>query len=342
MKAASYPLQGERSAVSQNEEDIMFTNILSSLLFIIFVTTGAFAQSYPTKPVRLIVPFPPGGSVDTVARVVGQKLSAALGQQFIVENRSGASGNIGTDYVAKVAPDGYTLLMSSSPPLAANIHLFAKLPFDPFLDFAPIILIANQPNVLVLHPSIPATSVKELVALAKSRPGKMTFGSSGIGASQHIAAELFMMMTGVSMKHVPYKGGGPAMIDLVGGHIDLMLETAPSAMPFVQSGKIRALAVTTLQRSSMLPNVPTLDEAGLKGYEFRGWIGLVAPAKVHKEIIAKLHNILQREIDGDMREQLVKMGLDVAGGTPDQFAAFIRKDSAMYGKIVKTANIAPQ
>jgi tripartite-type tricarboxylate transporter receptor subunit TctC len=322
---------------------MMFINTLRCFLLVLFfMATSVYAQSYPTKPVRIIVPFPPGGSVDTVARVVGQKLTTALGQQFIVENRAGASGNIGTDYVAKVAPDGYTLLMSSSPPLAANIHLFAKLPFDPVRDFAPIILIANQPNILVLNPSVPAGNVKELIALAKSRPGKLTFGSSGIGASQHIAAELFMMMTGVSMKHVPYKGGGPAMIDLVGGHIDLMLETAPSAMPFVQSGKIKALAVTTLQRSSMLPNVPTLDESGLTGYEFRGWIGLVAPAKAHKEIITKLHNVVQKEIDADLREQLSKMGLDVAGGTPDQFAAFIHKDSAMYGKIVKATNIAPQ
>lgn len=320
----------------------MIIRILSSLLMIFLIATGAYAQGYPAKPVRIIVPFPPGGSVDTVARVVGQKLTNALGQQFVIENRAGASGNIGTGYAAKAAPDGYTLLMSSSPPLAANVHLFAKLPFDPALDFAPIILIANQPNVLVLHPSVPAANVKELIALAKSRPGKLTFGTSGVGASQHIAAELFMMMTGVTMKHVPYKGGGPAMIDLVGGHIDLMLETAPSAIPFVQSGKIKALAVTTTQRSGMLPTVPTLDESGLKGYEFRGWIGLVAPAKVPQEIITKLHEVVQKELGGDLRDQLVKMGLDVAGGTPDQFAAFIRKDSAMYGKIVKATNITPQ
>jgi tripartite-type tricarboxylate transporter receptor subunit TctC len=320
----------------------MLINILRCLLLIVLVTTSAYAQNYPIKPVRIIVPFAPGGSVDLVARVVGQKLTTALGQQFIVENRAGASGNIGADYVAKIAPDGYTLLMSSAPNLAANIHLFSKLPFDPFRDFAPIILIANQPNVLVVNPSLPATNVKELIELAKSRPGNLTFGSSGVGASQHMAAELFMMMTGVSMKHVPYKGGGPAMVDLVGGHIDLMIETAPSAMPFVQSAKVKALAVTTLQRSSMLPNVPTLDESGLNGYEFRGWIGLVAPAKTPKEIIARLHDIVQKEIGGDLRAQLIKMGLDVAGGTPDQFAAFIRKDSAMYGKLVKAANITPQ
>ena len=320
----------------------MLTKMLRCLLLVVFVVTSAYAQNYPAKSVRIIVPYAPGGSVDSVTRLVGQKFTKEFGQPFIVENRAGASGNIGTDSAAKAAPDGYTLLMSSSPPLAANIHLFKKLPFDPFKDFAPIMLIANQPNVLVLNPSVPAGSVKELIELAKSKPGKLTFGSSGVGASQHMAAELFMMMTGVNMKHVPYKGGGPAMVDLIGGHIDLMLETAPSAIPFVNSGKVKALAVTTLQRSGRLPNVPTLDEAGLKGYEFRGWIGLVAPAGVPKEIIAKLHDQLQKDIAGDLRKQLDEMGLDIAGGTPQQFADFIRKDSDMYAKLVKAANIAPR
>ena len=320
----------------------MLTKMLRYLLLVMFVAASASAQNYPSKPVRIIVPYAPGGSVDTVARLVGQKFTKELGQPFIIENRAGASGNIGTDSAAKAAPDGYTLLMSSSPPLAANIHLFKKLEFDPFKDFAPIMLIVNQPNVLVLNPSVPAGNVKELIELAKSRPGKLTFGSSGVGASQHMAAELFMMMTGVSMKHVPYKGGGPAMVDLIGGHIDLMLETAPSAIPFVKSGKVKALAVTTLQRSGMLPDVPTLDEAGLKGYEFRGWIGLVAPAGTPKEIIAKLHEQLQKDVTGDMRKQYGEMGLDIAGGTPQQFADFIRKDSDMYANLVKAANITPK
>lgn len=320
----------------------MVIKMLHFLLLLMFVATSAYAQNYPTKTVRIIVPYAPGGSVDSVTRLVGQKFTKELGQPFIVENQAGASGNIGTDSAAKAAPDGYTLLMSSSPPLAANIHLYKKLPFDPFKDFAPIMLIANQPNVLVLNPSVPAGNVKELIELAKSKPGKLTFGSSGVGASQHMAAELFMMMTGVKMKHVPYKGGGPAMVDLIGGHIDLMLETAPSAIPFVNSGKVKALAVTTLQRSGRLPNIPTLDEAGLKGYEFRGWIGLVAPAGVPKEIIAKLHDQLQKDVAGDLRKQLDEMGLDIAGGTPQQFADFIRKDSDMYAKLVKAANITPR
>ena len=320
----------------------MLVNIRRGLLLMILVATGAYGQSYPVKPVRLIAPYPPGGSIDIVARLVGQKLTEAFGQQFVIENRSGASGNIGTDYVAKAAPDGYTLLLSGAPPLAANIHLFAKLPFDPVRDFAPIIRIANQPNVLVLHPSVPARNVKELIALANSRPGTLNFGSGGIGASQHISAELFMMITGTKMVHVVYKGGGPAMVELVGGQIDLMIETAPSAIPYVKAGKLKALAVTSLQRFGMLPDVPTMDEAGVKGYEFVSWMGLVAPAGVSREIVQRLNAEVQKIISGDLRKRLTELGLDVVGGTPEQFAAYIREDSAKYAKLVKAANIKPQ
>lgn len=304
---------------------------------------SASAQSWPVKPVRMVVGYPAGGSVDIVARLVGQKLGETFGQQFVVENRSGAAGNIGTEFVARAAPDGYTLLMASSPALASNIHLYAKLPFDPVKDFAPIILIVNQPNVLVLHPSVPAASVREFIALAKARPGALTFGSSGVGASQHMAAEMFMAMTGVNMVHVPYKGGAPALIDLVGGQIDVMFETAPTAIPYVKSGKLKGLAVTTMQRSGMLPDVPTLNEAGLKGFEFRGWIGLLAPAAVPKDIVTRLNAEIQKYLTtGDLKGKLTEYGLDVAGGTPEQFAAFMREDSARYGKIVKAARIPPQ
>lgn len=313
------------------------------LLMLTFLfAVGAHAQNYPTKPVRMVAATTPGGSVDIVARMVGQKLTETFGQQFLIENRPGASNNIGTDYVAKAAPDGYTLLMASAPALAANIHLYPKLPFDPVKDFAPVILIARQPNVLVLHPSVPAASVKEFVALAKSRPGKLTFASSGMATSQHISAELFMMMTGTNMVHVPYKGGAPALTDTVGGQVDLMFETAPTVITYVQSGRLKALGVTTLQRSAMLPDVPTLSEAGLKGYEFRGWIGLVAPAAMPKDVLAKLNAEVQKAISGDLRKRLTELGLDVAGGTPEQFAAFIREDSERYAKIIKTAGITLQ
>lgn len=217
-----------------------------------------------------------------------------------------------------------------------------KLPFDPERDFAPIIRIANQPNVLVLHPSVPAANVKELIALAKSRPGTLNYGSGGIGASQHISAELFMMLTGTKMAHVVYKGGGPAMIELVGGQIDLMIETSPSAIPYVQSGKLKGLAVTSLQRSGALPNLPTMDESGVKGYEFVSWMGLVAPAGVPAPIIQRLHGEMQKVLSGDLRKRLTDLGLDAAGGTPEEFAAYIRQDSAKYAKLVKVANIKPQ
>jgi tripartite-type tricarboxylate transporter receptor subunit TctC len=307
------------------------------------VANGAHAQPYPAKPVRVVVGYAPGGSVDIVARLVAQKLTESLGQQFVVENRAGASGNIGTDYVAKSAPDGYTLLMGSSPALAANTHLFAKMPFDPVKDLAPIILVANQPNVLVVHPSSPATNVKELIALAQSRAAGLTFGTSGLGASQHIAAELFMMMTGVKMVHVPYKGGAPALGDLLGGHIDLMFEVLPTTIQHIREGRLRALAVTTRQRSGMLPAVPTLAEAGLAGYEFRGWIGLAAPAALPEALIAKLNAEVRKAMGaGDLKTKLLEYGLDIAGGTPEDFGAFMREDSANYGRIVKAARIQPQ
>jgi tripartite-type tricarboxylate transporter receptor subunit TctC len=233
--------------------------------------------------------------------------------------------------------------MGSSPALAANTHLFAKMPFDPAKDLAPIILIANQPNVLVVHPSSPAKNVKELIALAQSRPAGLTFGSSGLGASQHIAAELFMMMTGVKMVHVPYKGGAPALSDLLGGHIDLMFEVAPTTVQHIKEGRLRALAVTTRQRSGMLPAVPTLAEAGLAGYEFRGWIGMAAPAAMPKELVAKLNAEVQKALGtGDLKAKLLEYGLDIAGGTPEEFGAFMREDSANYARIVKAAGIQPQ
>jgi len=305
--------------------------------------TNAWAQNYPNRAVRVIAPYSPGGSVDMVARLVAQKLTGKFGESFVVENRAGASGNIGANFVAKSTADGYTLLMSASPPLAANIHLFATLPFDPVKDFAPVILVATQPNVLVVNPSVPARSVKELIELAKASPGKLTFGSAGVGASQHMAAEQFMMMTGVKLTHVPYKGGAPAMLDLVGGRIDLMFETVPSAMSFVKAGDIKPLAVTSLNRVAALSDVPSIDEAGVKGYEFRGWIGLTAPAGTPRPVIEKLNAAVREALGGELKTKLSgQLGLDVSGGSPEEFAAFIRSDSANYGKLAKAAQIVPQ
>ena len=319
----------------------MVRSIASVLLFSLFAV-AAHAQNYPTKPVRLIAAYPPGGSIDIVARLVANKLTESLGQQVVVENRSGASGNIGTEHVARATPDGYTLLLGSAPPLAANIYLFTKLPFDPQKDFAPIIRIANQPNVLVLHPTVPANSVKEFIALARARPNSLNYGASGLASSQQMCAELLMMMTGIKMNQVQYKGGGPAMIELAGGHLDLMIETAPSAIPYVKAGKLKGLAVTSLQRSAMLPKIPTFDEAGVKGYEFVSWMGLVAPAAVPAPILQRLHTEMQKILAGDLRTRLTELGLDPVGGTAEEFAAFIRRDSAKYAKLIKAAGIQPQ
>ena len=312
------------------------------LLFLALFCHFANSQTYPSKPVRIVAAYPAGGSVDIVARLVGEKLRESLGQPFLIENRPGASGNVGTDFVAKAPPDGYTLLMGSSAALASNVHVYAKLPFDPLLDFAPVIMIANQPNVLVVHPSVPARNVNELILLAKSRPGKLNYASSGAGTSNHMAAEMFIMKTGVDIVQVPYKGGAPAVNDLIGGQVDLMFETAPTVIQLIKTGKLRGLAVTSTQRSGMLPDVPTMDEAGLKGFDFRGWIGLVAPAGTPPDIVRKLHSEVQKAINGDLRKRLTEVGLDVAGGTPEQFAAFLREDIAKYEMLVKASGMQRQ
>lgn len=315
---------------------------LVGLVLWIAFTGGAVAQSYPTRMVRVVVAYPAGGSIDTVARLTGQRFTETFGQQFIVDNRAGAAGNIGTDAVAKATPDGYTLLMGSAAAIASSPNMYAKLPYDPVRDLAPIILLANQPNVLIVHPSVPAKSVKEFIALVKANPGKFTYGSSGIGASQHMTSELFAMMTGTTMVHVPYKGGAPATLDLLSGRIDFMFDPAPTAVQLVKSGKVRALAVTSMQRSGVLPELPTMHEQGLKGFELRGWIGLLAPAGTPREIVDRLNAEARKQLAGSLSPRLLELGLDVAGGTPEQFAAFIKEDIAKYGSIMKAAGIPQQ
>ena len=319
----------------------MFTKSVT-VTALVFAAAAAFAQSYPSRVVRMVVAYPPGGSIDVVARLVNQRLTNAFGQQFIIDNRAGAAGNIGTDYVAKAPNDGYTLLMGSAASISSAPAVYAKLPYDPVRDLAPIIQVANQPNVLTAHPSVPARTLKEFIALAKANPGKFNYGSSGIGASQHMTAELFAMLTGVKIEHIPYKGGTPAMTDLISGQIDFMFTPAPNAIAFVKSGKIRGIAVTSLKRSSALPELPTMDESGLKGFELLGWIGLLAPAGTPREIVDRLNGEINRMLAGDIRPRLTDLGLDAVGGTPEQFAAFIRQDIAKYVKIVKVAGIPPQ
>ncbi|WP_062471279.1 Bug family tripartite tricarboxylate transporter substrate binding protein [Variovorax boronicumulans] len=303
----------------------------------------AHAQdAYPSKPIRMVVPFPPGGSIDMTARLVGQKLSTALGQPVLVDNRPGASGNIGMDYVAKAPKDGYTLLMLHTG-LASNGHMFAKLPYDPIKDLAPVIRVADQPNVLIMNPKWTFKNVGELVAYAKANPGKLSVGTSGVGGPQDVAARRFMKMTGTDLLNVAYKGGAPALSDLVGGQIDMMFETSPTAVPYAKSGKLKALAVTGDKRVSTLPDVPTVAESGVPGYRFMGWVGLVAPAGTPAPVIAKLNEQVQALLkNADTQKQFTDLSLEVIGGSAPDFTSFVRKESNDYARFVKDFNITPQ
>ena len=314
----------------------------SFLLLALLAAAGVSAQTYPTGPIKLIVPFPAGGSVDMVARNVAKRLGDSLGQPVLVDNRAGASGNIGAEAAARAPADGYTLFVTSSGVLAANMHLYKRTGFDTFKDFAPVIRLVNQPNILMVHSSVPAKSVQELIGLAKAQPGKVTMGSAGVGTGQDIAAKQFEMMTGAKVLHVPYKGGAPALNDLLGGQINAMFETSPTALPYVKDGKLRGLAITSAKRSPLLPNLPTVAEAGVPGYESVTWIGLVAPAATPKPIVDKLNAELNKALAGDMGKQLAEISLDPIGGTPKEMADVIKADSEMYGKIIKAAGIEPQ
>lgn len=311
------------------------------ILFALLPATFTQAQKYPMKPVRIVVGFAAGGSIDIVGRRLAQKLGQTFGQQLIVDNRAGAGSIIGTDHVAKSAPDGYTLLLSGVTGLAAGASVFKQLPYDTRRDFAPVILVLQNPGVLLVHPSVPAKTVKEFIALLKSRPGKLNYASSGAGGGQHLAAELLIMATGINMVHVPYKGGAPALADLVGGQVDIMIETIPTAaIQYVEAGKLRALAVTSPRRTNALPNVPTMAEAGLKGFEFRTWMGLAAPAGTPKDIIARLNAATGQALaSGDLHTWLDGLGVEIAGGTPEQFQSFLEKEIALYAKIVKASGM---
>ncbi len=301
---------------------------------------GTHAQSaYPNKPVRLIVPFAPGGSNDIVARIIGHKFAESMAQQFIIDNRGGASGIIGTDLAAKAAPDGYTLLMMSLT-LAVNPSLYKKLPYDTQKDLLPVSLVASAPLILVVHPSLPVKSLKDLIAHIKANPGKFNFGSGGPGTTPHLAGEMLKSMAGLQMTHVPYKGGGPALADLVGGQLQLMLENIPSTLPHVKSGKLRVLALTGLTRSALVPEVPTLDEAGLKGYEIVGWNGLFLPAATPKAIVSRLHaQTVKALAQPDIKERLKGMGAEGVGSTPAQFGAFVQAEIRKWARVVRDAGL---
>ncbi|MGE8375000.1 MAG: Bug family tripartite tricarboxylate transporter substrate binding protein [Diaphorobacter nitroreducens] len=297
---------------------------------------GALAQNFPTKPITMIVPFSAGGTTDILARIVGQGLTTELGQSVVVDNKPGAGGNIGGSLAAKAAADGYTLFMGTVGTHAINQSLYKKMPFDPVKDFAPLSRVATVPNLLVAHPSQPFKTVKELIAYAKANPGKITFGSPGSGASPHVSGELFKSMTGTDLLHIPYKGSAPAMTDLLGGQTSVMFDNMPSAIQHVRSGKLRPIAVTTAKRSPELPDVPTIAEAGVPGYEATSWFGMFAPAGTPKPVLDKLHAALIKVLNqADVKKKIAEQGGDVVAETPAQFAAFIQAESVKWGKVVK-------
>jgi len=311
---------------------------LISLCAAMLVAGNAWAQAYPSKTVRLIDGFSPGGSTDIVGRLIAQKLSESFGQPVVVENRPGATGTVAAEMVAKSPPDGYVMLIV---PLTFTVSpSLYKLPYDPVKDLTPVTLVASAPLMLVVHPSVPVKSVAELIAYSKANPGKLHFGSGGLGSTPHLAGEMLKSMSGIEATHVPYKGGGPALSDLAGGQIQFMVENIPSTAPYVRSGKLVALAVTDLKRSPVLPEVPTLDESGVKGYQIVGWNGLFLPAGTPPAIVNKLHAEVAKALAAaDVKERLASMGFEGVGDTPAHFAAFVRAEIAKWAKVVKDANI---
>jgi tripartite-type tricarboxylate transporter receptor subunit TctC len=306
------------------------------------LVASAAAQTFPAKTVRMIVPFPPGGGNDIVGRIVAQRLGESFGQQVIVDNRGGAGGTIGTDLVAKAPPDGYTLLINNIS-LAVNATLYPKLPYDTLKDLAPVTLVGRQPNLLVVHPSVPAKSAREFLALAKAKPRQINYGSGGVGTAGHLATELLMMMTGVELVHVPYKGLGPALTDLMGGHVQAAVSTLASALPQVRAGKMRALAVTTAQRSAFFPEVPTLAEAGVPGYEFSTWYGLLVPAGTPRAIIDRLNREAAQVLgSAALKEPFAAQGLEAVSSSSDEFGAYLKAEVAKWSKVVKQAGAKPE
>ena len=298
--------------------------------------------NYPAKPVRLIVPSVAGGGTDISARLIAPKLSEFLGQQVVVENRAGAAMIIGGDAVAHSAPDGYTLLMGIST-LTINPSIHKKMPFDALRDFAPISQVVAQPNVLVVHPSVPAKTVKELIAFTRTHPNQLDYGTAGVGSNPHLTMELFLSMAKIKMVHVPYKGLAPAMIDIIAGQLTVMSSTMLSGITYVRDGRLRALGVTTAKRSPILPEIPTIAEAALPGYEAAQWYGVLAPAGTPREVITKLHAAIVRTLqDATIRERFLADGADPVGSSPDEFAAYMRTETAKWAKVIKDAGIKPE
>ena len=311
------------------------------MLFLLNATFAA-AQNYPNRPIRIVAPFPAGGGIDIVARALGQRMSSALGQSMIIDNRAGADGMIGTEQVAKATPDGYTLLISSTGPMVINAALNRKMPYDTVRDFAPITLVVVQPLCLVVHPSLPVKSVKELVALAKARPGQLNYGSGGVGNGAHLAGELFKTATAIDIVHVPYKGAAPAVVDLLAGQVQIMLNSIPVLLPQIRAGKLRALAVGSSQRMAIMQDTPTMLEAGVAKFDANSWYGFFAQAGTPKEIVAKLNTEAAKILRGEeLRNYFSQQGADAIGNSPEEFSAHIRAELAKWALAVKTANVQP-
>jgi tripartite-type tricarboxylate transporter receptor subunit TctC len=323
---------------SFNTRSVLRGAVITALT--VLVTPALFAQTYPTHPIRMVVPFSAGAGVtDIMARLIGQHLSVNIGQQVVIDNRPGAGGIPGTEVVSRAPPDGYTLLMTNVA-LAVNPYLYPKLPYDALKDFTPVTMVNSAPLLLVVHPTIAAKSVKELVAYAKAHPGQLNYGSGGVGSTPHLSGELFKSLAGIDAVHVPYKGGAPALTDLVGGQLSFMIENVPGTMPFVKAGKLRALAITSPQRSPLEPALPTMAEAGVPGYEVIGWNGIVAVKGTPAAIVAKLHTEVAKILrTPEVRQRLATLGAEPVGNTPEEFGAFIKAEMARWGKIIKEKGI---
>lgn len=301
---------------------------------------AAAAQNFPSKPVRIVVPFPPGGGVDIVARVVGPKLAAQYGQQVIVENRAGAAGIIGTEFTARAAPDGYTWAIATLGNLAANKHLYPKMSVDPLKDLAPVTQVVDVHFVMVAHPSLPVKNVRQLIALAKARPGDIVYSSSGAGGAPHLGGELFNRLAGVNIRHVPYKGSGPSFADLLGGHVQLTYDSMLQSLPYIKDRKLVALGILGPKRVAALPELPTIAEQGVAGYALTNWFGLVVPAATPKDLIARVHGDFTKVLqEKEIRDKIAGMGADVVANTPEQFGKFWRDESEKWARVIREAGI---
>jgi len=317
--------------------------LAASVAGLAITVSFAGAQPYPSKAIRMVVPFPPGGPNDILGRLIAQRLTAQVGQQVVIDNRGGAGGIIGAELAARAVADGYTLLFGGTAPLSINPWLHKQLPYDPIKDFVAVSLVGTAPSLLVTHPNVPVKTVRDLIALAKAKPGQLNFASAGIGTPPHLAGELFKSMAGVDMVHVPYKGGGPALTDLLAGQVGIYFSGISSALPFVKEAKLHGIAMTSAKRSAVMPEMPTIAESGLPGYEVGNWYAIVAPAATPQPIVARLNTEINKTLAlPDVKQRFLDLAADPAGSTPGDLSAYIRSEIAKWGKVIKIAGIKPE